>query len=495
MANAGNRYCEVLGIEVPRLEAVRRHREANSYSLLLVALLERGGPMTLAEVAERFDRAGIAPVPFALKALSRCRPARPPIYRDGDLYHLDPHDEEADLWAFRLDLRPPRGSRVAQPVAPPPLPGPDVPLTEEELDQAWKDYSLYNWSHQRLVLAVLDAHGGPLPAVEVVARIAARTEWALLKPTSSFSTRGSPIDVLPGGVWAMAATAGPVLQATRLAVRKRVEMTRRYARDPEAIAASQRAYEERQALHRAELAVLRRGIVHAFPAASPRAVAVFDVERGEIATFVDAELAGVAAYLEQFEVIAAIEVHALLRALAIDPGSRRLAELGPPQKSIEYGGRRPLRLTPELLIESSCGIREPLGRAQSLAASLAKGDLRRLRAGLEAILRSLAAFYQYGRLHGAVRVCRRGLETQLAVPWVHRDEPRLRDLIKAAEEVGEALEVVIGAAPDWQDPWARAERAHVQCGANRWERWLVDDRGRLIHEPDIQRARLAVAMH
>jgi hypothetical protein len=46
-----NSWCEILGIEVPRLEAVKHHAEASSYSLLLVALLERGEPMTLPEVA------------------------------------------------------------------------------------------------------------------------------------------------------------------------------------------------------------------------------------------------------------------------------------------------------------------------------------------------------------------------------------------------------------------------------------------------------------
>ncbi|MFN7135891.1 MAG: hypothetical protein ACK4N5_27750, partial [Myxococcales bacterium] len=55
-----NPWCATLGIQPPRLEQVAGHREANTYSLLLVALLERGGPMTLEEVAERFERAGIA---------------------------------------------------------------------------------------------------------------------------------------------------------------------------------------------------------------------------------------------------------------------------------------------------------------------------------------------------------------------------------------------------------------------------------------------------
>ena len=42
-----NPYCRILGITVPNLASVKDHREANTYSLLIVALLERGEPMTL----------------------------------------------------------------------------------------------------------------------------------------------------------------------------------------------------------------------------------------------------------------------------------------------------------------------------------------------------------------------------------------------------------------------------------------------------------------
>jgi late competence protein required for DNA uptake (superfamily II DNA/RNA helicase) len=92
-----NTWCGALGIAPPRLEAVADHREANTFSLLLVALLERGVPMTLVQVASRFAQAGIADERRTLLSLQRCKPGRPPVYREGDLYHLDPHDHELDL--------------------------------------------------------------------------------------------------------------------------------------------------------------------------------------------------------------------------------------------------------------------------------------------------------------------------------------------------------------------------------------------------------------
>ena len=101
-----NSYCDALGIGIPKLEVAKDHPEANYYRLLIVFLLERGEPVTLQEAAERFEEAGVAPAAQALASLQRCKPARAPIYRDGDYYALDPHDAETDLSVWRLGLRP-----------------------------------------------------------------------------------------------------------------------------------------------------------------------------------------------------------------------------------------------------------------------------------------------------------------------------------------------------------------------------------------------------
>ena len=42
-----NAYCAALGIPVPRVEDAMRSSDATFYSLLIVALLECGGPLTL----------------------------------------------------------------------------------------------------------------------------------------------------------------------------------------------------------------------------------------------------------------------------------------------------------------------------------------------------------------------------------------------------------------------------------------------------------------
>ncbi len=200
-----NAWCEQLGISVPSLAAVRGHREANTYALVIVALLERGAAMTLPEIAEQFVAANIAPdVEAALAPIKRCRPARAPIYKDGDLYSLDPYDADLDLWAFRLGLRPPK----VQPKPPDPAP-PRPPTTERltvaELERAWRDASLQQWSLQRIALAVLDAHDRSMPGDEVAVFVAAQTKdhRFVVANTVTFRRKNSAVAVAEDGSWSI----------------------------------------------------------------------------------------------------------------------------------------------------------------------------------------------------------------------------------------------------------------------------------------------------
>ncbi len=496
-----NDWCQTLGIERPKLEAVANHREANTFALLLVALLERGGPMTLSEVAARFEGAGIAERSDALLSLQRCKPGRPPVYREGDLYHLDPHDDELDLWVFRLGLRPPRVA-PAPPSAPrsAPLPGPDVALTPDELDEAWKDASLLGWSAQRLALAVLEAHGGPLPPAEVVAALARRTRWhGLNEDSAKFRRRGSAVLVLDDGRWAVADAAAETVRQVRSTLRERLALVRLHASmrpDPAALKATRAEWERKRAAHGAELARMSRAILVAFPRARPRAAALLDVARHTIATFVDEHLDDLRARLATYEILGGVDIRALLRALDFEPGERRLAELGPPQKTKQLNRRgRTLKITTALLVQGSCGISKPFGDEGKLAEYLARGEITKLLRRLEADAKSLHALYEYGRLHGAVRLRWGFLDERIPAPWVHRDEARLYDLKKSALAMSVPLEVVVGSAPGWSDPWSRARLAHVEQEPNRWRDWLVDEDGHIIDEADVQRARLSATVH
>lgn len=491
-----NPWCQTLGIEPPRLEAVAHHQEANTYARLIVALLEHGEAMTLAEVAGRFARAGISDPDDALHALSHCKPGRPPVYRDGDRYYLDPHDDELDLWVFRLGLRPPKQTpspRVVTP--PPPLPPPNVAVTRDELSEAWKNASLRAWSDQRIALAFLDTAGGPAEPAEVAAFVRDCTQYELFSQAApQFERQGCPIAVLQDGRWALAANAEDALVAMRRAVRARLETARRWASvhtAPAVVAQNIDVLRRQHFEHGEALAKLKRALVIAYPTKVPRAVALLDVGTHTIETFVDGELASVPERLAAFEIIGGIDIRALLRELRFDPGDRRLAELGPPQKTKKLNRQgRTLKITTAMLVTSSCGISRPFGDPAKLDSYLATGAISKLRARLEANVKSLDAMYEYGRLHGTVRLRWGFLDEYLSAPWVARDEPTLHDLKQKALEANEPLEVVVGSAPGWSDPWSRVQQVRVVNSPTGWRTALIDSAGVEINEDEVQRARL-----
>ncbi|MBI4500912.1 MAG: hypothetical protein HY700_07100 [Gemmatimonadetes bacterium] len=490
-----NPYCETLGIQVPRLEAARHSADANSYALLIVALLERGEPITLEDAAKRFEEAGVAPADRALASLRRCRPARAPIYRDGSLYALDPYDHEADLWAFRLGLRPPKGARpqLVRP-DPRPLPRPDEPVSVADLDEAWRDGVPNGWSAQRIAICVLDAHGRPMRADELLAFVAALSRWTQLSADSArYWRRGAAIHPRDDGFWELDRDHEAVRSA-RQAVRERLAVVRRWAHlrpDPTVLEATRQRLEQEREAHAEALARMRRVLVHAFPPTEPEAIVLVDVGRREISTFLGGDTARAREKLAECDIIAAVDVRALLRRLDVEPGERRLAELGPPQKTRQLNQRgRTLRVTTRLLIQGSCGIGRPLGDEQVLRGYLRDGAHAKFRRRLESDAKALFALYQYGRLHGVVRLRWGFVDEMIPAPWVHRDEPKLYDLMKRARELQVPLEVVVGSAPGWVDPWSRVRRAYVASDERGWRLWLLDEQGYPFDEALVQAARL-----
>ena len=156
--------------------------------------------------------------------------AKPPIYRDGDLYALDPHDDETDLWAFRLGLRPAKAA--ALPVVRTddvPLPSTDGPLTVGQLDEAWREGVPSGWSAYRTAICVLDAHDAAMSLEEMLAFVRAHTQWSLLSADSSkYWQHGTAIRRRDDGLWDLDVEHEAVRSARR-ATRERIEMVRRWA--------------------------------------------------------------------------------------------------------------------------------------------------------------------------------------------------------------------------------------------------------------------------
>ncbi len=485
-----NEWCDVLGIEVPDLGVVKDHRDANVSARLYVALLERGAPMTLPEVAQRFEEVGIATADKALRSLKRCRPAAPPAYLDGEHYGLDPYDPEIELWVFRLGLTPPR-KPLGPPPKPEPLPGDDVPLTLEELREAWAEDSLRAWSAQRVVLAVLEAHGGqPMTPDEVTAFVRAASErYPLISDPKSLRRKNSLIRVGDDGRWGSRPNIEDTLRGVRKAVRARLEMVRRdrwKGRDPATQRARIEASKREDAAKERALTKMSRALFVAYPPEKPRVVARFDVERQVIDTFVDEPMD------RTYDVLAAENVRALMRALEIDVAGKRLADLGPPQQGTSFDDGRMLPLSTALLVQSSCRIRRPFTDPKKLADHLARGALAKVRRCLEADLQSLYALYEYVQLHGLIRVRSGNLDVQIPASWSHHADPtaRLFRIMDRALHGRRALQVVLGKAPPWKDPWSKAIPVTVvQSG---YRSFLMHPDGGVIEPCEVQRARLAM---
>ncbi len=489
-----NPYCDALRIAVPLLARVKDHHEASTYSLLIVALLEHGGPMTLGEVADRFDEALIQPAPFALRSLKKCKPARAPVYRVGDRYELDVHDDELDLWLFRLGLRPPKVPRLAVVPGPsPPRPGPEVPLTTAEVEEALRHDQGYCFSDQRLALAVLDAHGGTMAATDVVREVHRLTSREQFDVERARLWRSNAILLHDDGTWSIN-REHPAHVAARSAVRDRVEANRKRAARRGALGphdAVLRRVEEEQARRAGKLAAMRRVLLVVFPPEAPEAATVVDVATREVTTFVGAEMDRLPGVLSSYDFVGGLGVRGMLRALGVDPTGRVVAELGPPQKSYQLNRRgRTLKVTAALLAQGSCGISKPFRDPRDLRRHLDAGAESRLRRAMEADAKSLFALYSYGRVHGAYRLRWGFVDDMLPVPWVRRDEPRIHGFLRAACERGDIVEAVIGRAAAWSDPWGRAVRCRVVPGRHEWDHTLVDAEGWTVDVRDVQQIRV-----
>lgn len=488
-----NAYCDELGIRVSRIEDAAKSADANYYSLLIVTLLEAGVPMTLEAVAERFEAAGIARAERALRSLKRCKPGRSPVYRVGELYALDPYDDETDLWAFRLGLKPPQPRIEVVRPDPEPLPTVGTPLTIAHLDEAWRGGIPTAFSALRVVVCVLDAHRRAMSPREIIAFIEARSRWPVLSAEPAYMVcRGSPIGRTTEGRWKLIEDHDAIHRA-RAAVIERLAVMRRNPY-PEPSAADVKAHRERYERERAarayELSRLSRVVIHAFSEKSPEAVVLIDERRRHVDTYVGSAVGSVAKRLDAYDFIAAVDVRSILRNLEFDPGKRRLGELGPSQKTKMLQSGRVLRITLDLLVQSSCGIRRPFSNRKALLRYLRDGRHDALRTRLESDAKSLFALYTFGRVHGWVRLRWRSIDTKLKAPWVHLEEWTLFDLMKQAQEQGAALDVVLGEAPELADPWARAERVFVRQEAGGWGRWLVDERGYYVDSSEVQLARV-----
>jgi hypothetical protein len=489
MASETNNYCTRLSVPVPRLEDFVGRRDIKLFDLLVVALLEHGAPLPIELLAGHLVAAGAESETGDMAySLQKAWHGMQPVFRDAEgRLGLDFSSPELNRRLRRLGLKGGGKERNLADLEPAPAPIPDdTPLTEDEVRWAFGQRSLFGYSALRQVAAVLDSVGKPMAVADLDAYLSRLTSHrSTFQEETIASWRKAYVhrDV-EGALW-LDRTA-PEVPAMRRAIRElgagsrerelRAERWKRDSEERQVDLAQERA-QTRQAA-----AGLRRAVVRVVPDKGPvAAAALLDIGSRVIRTFVGEELAELPGELEPFNVVAATWVRESLHALGVTDVDRfRLVDMKPPRKTRQLNRQgRKLAITPELLITSTTGISHPLGDPAKIAAYLASGDVAKLRRRLESDVKALFAFYQYGVLHGCLRLRWGFLDETMPVEWAVPGDPSLYETLETFRAARQIVEIVWGSAPGWTDPWSRARRVTiaalefwtvvVEADGQRWE--------------------------
>jgi hypothetical protein len=459
-------YADRLGIPVPRVEDHLPGRTVKLFHTMVVALLERGAPMSLDELVARLESAGVRTTHGLRTSLLRAWAGREPVIRNGDgTFGLLIDSGEWDWVLMATDLEPRRPLRGAEPPEPAPR-GEDEPLDAGELATFFRarDWARGALTDVRVVASALEVAGRPMTPSELdrfVSEVAGVLRVGVAKRAPLWRAR--MVDFGSDGVLRLRATEHE-LRAVRRQVRAVVLRERR----AEAQEAQSRAYmeafnaerEARQARAVLEASRIRRAIVRALPErGTPAAFGVLDVATRAITVWTPVNVRVVHAALGRYDELAGLDVRRLVQSIGADAERWRLADLGPPQRTIRLDrAGRVLRLDAAMLIGATTGIARPLADARVVAGYVRAGATARIVRRLEADLKSLYALYRYGTLHRHVRLRWGFLDEMLHVAWPHAGDRTAEDLLSEVEREGGMVDVVLGAAPGWKDPWARAIR-------------------------------------
>ncbi len=497
MGTVHNLYCERLGLSIPRLEDVVGRKGVKLFHLMVVALLERGRPMGLADLAGRLRAAGIVAASGDLAlSLKKAWHGTEPVYRhaDGNFgLNLSSSALERILWT--AGLRAPRFAAPAPSPVPAP-PGDEIPLSKDELDAAFRDRFISGFSALRQAAAVLDALGCPATVEDVDAFLARLTRHREALTADRVRYWRSALVAMDEDGRLTLNHASPDLGAMRRAIRNLARPVRvqraREAQWAQIRAAREAVLAEERRRQASEASALRRAVLRAVPVhGNPQALALLDVGAHSTRTFIGDAIAAVQDALSGFDLLVGLQIRETLRGLRLDPDRWRLVDLKPPQKSrrINRAGRT-VKITLELLIWSTAGIERPLGDPDKVVGYLARGEAGKLARRLESDVKALYAFYRYGVLHRGVRLRWGFLDEILGVDWAVPGDSHLYDILNRARQVGAAVDIVVGSAPGWADPWSRARRVEVV----NIEPWVVTVRQGTAKVPIDRREIQAVRM-
>jgi hypothetical protein len=464
--DSDNRHCRRLGIPLPDLDAALTKPDLTLTHLVALALLEAGGPLALEAIAERLARLALptrlaaAGIPASLR---KAWHGQPPVVRDpvDGRFHLDLLRHH-DLRYLAYLANP--VDTAATPAGPADFAqSPEiVPLSEEEVDAAFRDRALYTYSSIRRAAAILEASGGgPLSLVEISRRLVVLSDrGAAIDERAVTLWQSDLVAIRPDGLLHLNASSPDVSGLRRdirrmasARLRRRVEADR--ARAWRAEHQEKRTEDERRDLDEARRA--RRALVHVVTVDGlPRAAAVIEVGTRDQRLFMGDQLADLPDHLGAFDFLAGVDIRPSLRSVGVDSDRWWLAELRPTQRTFRPIHQQAVAVRLQAVVHATTGRRRVPGDPGVWQPLVGSRSTTRLAARLEEEAQALFAFYEYGALHGGVRVRRRSGEHLLPVAWSLRGDPDFASLVTASIRQWVPLEIVVGPPAGLADPWPGA---------------------------------------
>jgi len=470
-ADSANRYCRRLRLAVPDLDTAVKSPDVTIAQLMALAVLEAGGPLTLEAVAERLQRLALPPRLAAARNLSSLRKAwhgQPPLVRDAadGRFYLDLLAHHDIRWLAYV-----AGSLGVPFTRPEPavfqLPPDSAPLSRAEVEAAFRDRTLYGYSSARRAAAMLEAAGGGPQSLDAInAGLTALSDYGAVIDERSVRLWKSDLVSVGSDRLLHLNAASQDLPAMRRALRKMAASRLRQQAETERARAwrdERKTVRDEEEQHAEEEARrVRRALVHIVTVDGlPRGAAVINARTRAQRVFLDTSIGDLPAHLDGFDFLAGVDIRSSLRALGLDPDRWWLAELRPTQRTFRPSEQRPVAVGLPAIVHATTGKRHVPADEASWERLLAGHSASRLASRLETEAQALFALYQFGALHGGVRVRRRPDERLLPVSWSLRGDPDFEACVRAAIRRWVPVDIVVGPATGLADPWAGASTVTI----------------------------------
>lgn len=380
---------------------------------MVAALLERGEPMTLEQIAERLDRAGVV-LPQGLTSLRRAWRRQPPMReQSGGKLELETDHPEFRLTLTWMQEALERETSPARAKARP------EPVTLELLERAMPHGLSHKLTLRRFLTLLLDLVGGQARLDELAERATAMG-WKVSPDDILRSIRGRPQVFLREGEMVTLERGPGDLDKARKAFTS--WWTSQGAR-----AAELEDLDERMARRREEAARRRdqtrdwfrsasREVVRWIAAGDGLAAACMQLPQQRTSFFGPGETEQLRARLRGTDVVIGLDPKALFELLGLDARLTRFIDITPPFSSFGSGRQRH-KVSLDEALAMTVPVEDPLGSEQRMRDWLTTDCLEPLADRLARDVRVLHAYYRYGVQQRAVRRRAQGWEDFVPVQW------------------------------------------------------------------------------